>query len=114
MQYTPFRKNFYVEVPEIARMTHEEVEAYKEVKQTIAIITQSYLVRFIIDHFLPQILSWKPGCLRVRQISLTQILGCYWLDPLFIFQIPSPSCIYDQNRSVVVDPPCKSSLYHRG
>lgn len=31
MQYTPFRKNFYVEVPEIARMTAEEVEAYKEV-----------------------------------------------------------------------------------
>ncbi|PNF43480.1 putative ATP-dependent RNA helicase DDX46 [Cryptotermes secundus] len=30
MQYTPFRKNFYVEVPEIARMTAEEVEAYKE------------------------------------------------------------------------------------
>ncbi|XP_066992415.2 probable ATP-dependent RNA helicase DDX46 isoform X2 [Anabrus simplex] len=28
--YTPFRKNFYVEVPEIARMTSEEVEAYKE------------------------------------------------------------------------------------
>nr|CAD7200591.1 unnamed protein product [Timema douglasi] len=28
--YTPFRKNFYVEVPEIARMTAEEVDAYKE------------------------------------------------------------------------------------
>lgn len=28
--YHPFRKNFYVEVPEIAKMTHEEVEAYKE------------------------------------------------------------------------------------
>lgn len=28
--YLPFRKNFYVEVPEIAKMTHEEVEAYKE------------------------------------------------------------------------------------
>jgi hypothetical protein len=32
MEYTPFRKNFYVEVPEIARMTPEEVEAYKEVQ----------------------------------------------------------------------------------
>jgi len=30
-EYMPFRKNFYVEVPEIARMTPEEVEAYKEV-----------------------------------------------------------------------------------
>lgn len=28
--YQPFRKSFYVEVPEIARMTSEEVEAYKE------------------------------------------------------------------------------------
>ncbi|XP_072385016.1 probable ATP-dependent RNA helicase DDX46 [Diabrotica undecimpunctata] len=28
--YISFRKNFYVEVPEIAKMTHEEVEAYKE------------------------------------------------------------------------------------
>ncbi|XP_049803386.1 probable ATP-dependent RNA helicase DDX46 [Schistocerca nitens] len=30
VEYTPFRKNFYVEVPEITRMTPEEVEAYKE------------------------------------------------------------------------------------
>ncbi|KAK9686096.1 Helicase conserved C-terminal domain [Popillia japonica] len=30
IRYHTFRKNFYVEVPEIARMTHEEVEAYKE------------------------------------------------------------------------------------
>lgn len=28
--YLPFRKNFYVEVPEIARMTNEKVDAYKE------------------------------------------------------------------------------------
>lgn len=30
MNYIQFRKNFYVEVPEIARMTQEEVDAYKE------------------------------------------------------------------------------------
>lgn len=71
MQYTPFRKNFYVEVPEIARMTPEEVDAYKEVQQTVAIITQSYLVRFISDHFLPQILRRKPGCLGVRHRFLS-------------------------------------------
>ncbi|XP_015517226.1 probable ATP-dependent RNA helicase DDX46 [Neodiprion lecontei] len=29
-EYQPFRKAFYVEVPEIARMTPEEVEVYKE------------------------------------------------------------------------------------
>ncbi|KAL5240835.1 hypothetical protein ACI65C_008245 [Semiaphis heraclei] len=30
ISYLPFRKNFYVEVPEISRMTAEEVEKYKE------------------------------------------------------------------------------------
>lgn len=30
IHYADFRKNFYVEVPEIAKMTHEEVDAYKE------------------------------------------------------------------------------------
>lgn len=29
ISYIPFRKNFYIEVPEITRMTAEEVEAYK-------------------------------------------------------------------------------------
>lgn len=29
MDYSSFKKNFYVEVPEIARMTNEEVDAYK-------------------------------------------------------------------------------------
>ena len=29
MDYSTFKKNFYVEVPEISRMTNEEVEAYK-------------------------------------------------------------------------------------
>ncbi len=28
--YRPFNKNFYVEVPEIARMTHDEVELYRD------------------------------------------------------------------------------------
>ncbi|KAL3274336.1 hypothetical protein HHI36_015735 [Cryptolaemus montrouzieri] len=28
--YLPFRKNFYVEVPEISKMTQQEVDAYKE------------------------------------------------------------------------------------
>lgn len=30
IRYASFRKNFYVEVPEIAKMTHQEVEAYRE------------------------------------------------------------------------------------
>lgn len=32
INYVPFRKNFYVEVPEIAKMTPEEVEEYRHVK----------------------------------------------------------------------------------
>lgn len=31
VEYMPFRKSFYLEVPEIARMTTEEVDKYKEV-----------------------------------------------------------------------------------
>ena len=31
IDYKPFRKNFYCEVPEVSRMTQEEVDAYKEV-----------------------------------------------------------------------------------
>lgn len=31
IEYVPFRKDFYVEVPEIANMTKEEVEAYRSV-----------------------------------------------------------------------------------
>ena len=31
VEYLPFRKAFYVEVPEIARMTQEEVAQYREV-----------------------------------------------------------------------------------
>lgn len=30
IRYAAFRKNFYVEVPEIAKMTHQEIEAYRE------------------------------------------------------------------------------------
>lgn len=31
VEYSPFRKSFYTEVPEIAKMTPEEVELYREV-----------------------------------------------------------------------------------
>ncbi|XP_026475040.1 probable ATP-dependent RNA helicase DDX46 [Ctenocephalides felis] len=37
ISYTKFRKAFYVEVPEIARMTNEEVEKYKEEMEGIAV-----------------------------------------------------------------------------
>lgn len=35
MNYIEFRKAFYVEVPEIAKMTNDEVEAYREVSLLI-------------------------------------------------------------------------------
>jgi hypothetical protein len=36
VEYKPFRKNFYVEVPEITKMTQEEIDAYKEVYKSNA------------------------------------------------------------------------------
>jgi hypothetical protein len=99
MQYTPFRKNFYVEVPEIARMTPEEVDAYKEVQQTVAIITGAYLVRFISSRFLPHILRWKPGSLGVRHIFVPNIIGMLLAISTVLFQIPFPFIIYCQNES---------------
>jgi hypothetical protein len=63
MQYTPFRKNFYVEVPEIARMTPEEVEAYKEVQQTVAIITVILSQIYQWSFFSPdsEVETWLSG-----------------------------------------------------
>jgi ATP-dependent RNA helicase DDX46/PRP5 len=43
VRYLPFRKNFYVEVPEIAKMTHEEVEAYKEELEGIRVKGKLFL-----------------------------------------------------------------------
>lgn len=38
MNYIEFRKSFYVEVPEIAKMTNEEVEAYREVLHFLIVL----------------------------------------------------------------------------
>jgi len=35
INYFPFRKNFYVEVPDIARMSQEEVDEYRQVCMTL-------------------------------------------------------------------------------
>lgn len=35
--YRPFRKDFYVEVPELARMTDDEVEKYREELESIKV-----------------------------------------------------------------------------
>lgn len=37
--YRPFRKNFYVEVPELAKMTQAEVEAFREELEGIKVIS---------------------------------------------------------------------------
>lgn len=47
IEYVPFRKDFYVEVPEIANMTKEEVEAYRSVSQSLVLyITDIYVCLF--------------------------------------------------------------------
>lgn len=43
ISYHTFRKNFYVEVPEIARMTHDEVDAYKEELEGIRVKGTFYI-----------------------------------------------------------------------
>lgn len=37
VEYMPFRKDFYVEVPELSKMTHEEVNAYKKELEDIQV-----------------------------------------------------------------------------
>lgn len=37
VDYLPFRKNFYVEIPEIAKMTHSEVDIYKTALEGITV-----------------------------------------------------------------------------
>jgi hypothetical protein len=37
INYPPFRKDFYIEVPEIAKMTEEEVAAYRKSLEGIRI-----------------------------------------------------------------------------
>jgi len=45
IRYAQFRKTFYVEVPEISRMTHEEVEAYKEELEGIRVKGMQHLLK---------------------------------------------------------------------
>ena len=51
ISYFPFRKNFYVEVPDIARMTPEEVEEYRLVCLTT---TQFHFFLIRLHHKLNQ------------------------------------------------------------
>nr|CAD7569420.1 unnamed protein product [Timema californicum] len=46
--YTPFRKNFYVEVPEIARMTAEEVDAYKEISRWFGVVMSTRILGALV------------------------------------------------------------------
>lgn len=48
VDYEPFRKAFYVEVPEIARMTTEEVKKYREVSYLSSIFSRMYFLSFIL------------------------------------------------------------------
>lgn len=54
VDYEPFRKAFYVEVPEIARMAPEEVKKYKEViySYLLSALLSDTLVLWRIQKFL--------------------------------------------------------------
>lgn len=52
INYPDFRKNFYVEVPELAKMTTEEVEQYREVDHSFVLFQLSFFkMLFIIYYF---------------------------------------------------------------
>ena len=56
IEYLDFKKDFYREVPEITKMTDEEVEAYREEMESIKIkgkITQIMILNYCL-HFEKQ------------------------------------------------------------
>ena len=50
--YGPFRNNFYVEVPEIAKMSQDEVDAMREELDGIKVPFLVFIYNFIFVNFL--------------------------------------------------------------
>ena len=61
----PFRKNFYVELPEIAQMTPEKVEAYRE----------KLGINVAGDEFPKPIVSWAQADDANKVLERLKILG---------------------------------------
>lgn len=84
IRYMPFRKSFYVEVPEIAKMTHEEVDAYKEELEGIRVKGKENYNKMINGGFSP---SHKcNGCVVIQVVSkLFTILIHRWSSSTAVF-----------------------------
>ena len=50
--YTPFRKNYYVEVPDLARITQEEVHAYRQELDGIRVVGRDVQSQYELGHRL--------------------------------------------------------------
>ncbi|EFA07812.2 probable ATP-dependent RNA helicase DDX46 isoform X1 [Tribolium castaneum] len=80
VRYLPFRKNFYVEVPEIAKMTHEEVEAYKEELEGIRVKGKG----------CPKpIKTWAQCGVSTKELNILKKLGFEKPTPIQVQAIPA-------------------------
>ncbi|XP_023022065.1 pre-mRNA processing factor 5 [Leptinotarsa decemlineata] len=78
--YNSFRKNFYVEVPEIAKMTHEEVEAYREEMEGIRVKGKG----------CPKpIKTWAQCGVSTKELSILKKLGYEKPTPIQAQAIPA-------------------------
>ncbi|XP_044252911.1 probable ATP-dependent RNA helicase DDX46 [Tribolium madens] len=80
VRYLPFRKSFYVEVPEIAKMTHEEVEAYKEEMEGIRVKGKG----------CPKpIKTWAQCGVSTKELNILKKLGFEKPTPIQVQAIPA-------------------------
>ncbi|KAF5306266.1 hypothetical protein FQA39_LY08964 [Lamprigera yunnana] len=80
IMYLPFRKNFYVEIPEIAKMTQEEVDAYKEALEGIRVKGKG----------CPKpIKSWAQCGVSTKELNILKKLGFEKPTPIQAQAIPA-------------------------
>lgn len=78
--YLPFRKSFYVEVPEIARMTQEDVDAYKEELEGIRVKGKG----------CPKpIKTWAQCGVSTKELNILKKLGFEKPTPIQVQAIPA-------------------------
>lgn len=78
--YIPFRKNFYVEVPEISKMTSQEVDAYKEELEGIRVKGKG----------CPKpIKTWAQCGVSTKELNILRKLGYEKPTPIQVQAIPA-------------------------
>lgn len=90
VEYVPFRKDFYVEVPEIANMTKEEVDAYRwEVPITDLMllligfeVRKDYYAGFVSESNIQIVVLQS-----VTQLQLLQVLSVFVISSATAFLV---------------------------